>query len=381
MPAKALAMTDVKTETAAAAVEPRSGDAAKDVVATSQQEAAKAQPSGQDLLQPDDAVARDDGRPPSTKSRTPPMSLDIDKSKPQDFDGELATTDELPSPETLRKIDNYVVLDRHGKTHTFQSLYSGRNVARRVLVVFVRHFFCGNCQEYLRSLSESIKPEALLRLPISTFVVVVGCGDPALIDMYVEATACPFPVYTDPTRSLFDELGMVKTLALGEKPAYMKRSMLRTMAEGISQGLRSIPRGLALKSGDQRQVGGEFLFEPLDAVTPISTPQDEKKRRAAVIGTAGPEGQRQEEEEEEEEADDGPIEEKRVTWCHRMRTTRDHAEIPELMEILGLDGHGQPIKDEKRWSKALQQRKGTGLSMASEMSKIGEAGEQKEQTS
>jgi len=104
-----------------------------------------AQPTGQDLLQPDEAAARGDSRPPSTKSRTPPKSLDIDKSRPQDFDGELATTDELPPPETLRKIDNYVVLDRHGKTHTFQSLYSGRNVARRVLVVFVRHFFCGVC--------------------------------------------------------------------------------------------------------------------------------------------------------------------------------------------------------------------------------------------
>ncbi|UNI20866.1 hypothetical protein JDV02_006915 [Purpureocillium takamizusanense] len=325
----------------------------------------QAQPSGHGLLQPDDAAARDDSRPPSTKSRTPPKSIDIDKSKPQDFDGELATTDELPPAVILRKIDNYVVLDRHGKSHTFQSLYNWPNVARRVLVVFVRHFFCGNCQEYLRSLSESIKPEALLRLPISTFIVVVGCGDPALIDMYVEATECPFPVYTDPTRSLFDELGMVKTLALGAKPAYMKRGMLRTMADGIGQGLRSIPRGLALKSGDQRQVGGEFLFEPLDVVTPIGTPEDGRLRPAA-IGTVGPEGG-------VDGADAGPIEEKRVTWCHRMKTTRDHAEIPELMEILGLDGYGQPIKDEKRWSKALQERKGTGLTMASEMSKIDEA--------
>ena len=66
--------------------------------------------------------------------------------------------------------------------------------------------------------------------------------------------------------------------------------------------------------------------------------------------------------------DEEPIvEEKHVTWCHRMKTTRDHAEIPELMEILGLDGQGQPIKDKKRWSRAIQERKGTGLSMASQM--------------
>ena len=75
--------------------------------------------------------------------RTPPRSLEIDKTKPVDFEGEIATTNEIPSPETLKKLDNYLVLDRHGKTHTFKSLYAGGNVARRVLIIFVRHFFCG----------------------------------------------------------------------------------------------------------------------------------------------------------------------------------------------------------------------------------------------
>lgn len=221
-----------------------------------------------------------------------------------------------------------------------------------------------NCQEYLRSLSESITPDALLRLPISTFVVVVGCGDPALIDMYVETTKCPFPVYTDPKASLFEELGMVKTLAMGSKPAYMKKSMTKSIIDSIGQALRSAPSGLALKSGDQRQVGGEFLFEPLDVVTPITTPRDEQHVAGSIDhplqGHGGSE-------------DLGPIEAKRVTWCHRMRTTRDHAEIPEMMEILGLDGQGEPIKDKKRWSKAVQMRKGTGLSLANQMSQLSEA--------
>lgn len=61
----------------------------------------------------------------------------------EDFHGEVVTNDELPSAETIRRIENYIVLDRHGKTHTFRSLYTGRSVARRVLVIFVRHFFCG----------------------------------------------------------------------------------------------------------------------------------------------------------------------------------------------------------------------------------------------
>lgn len=62
---------------------------------------------------------------------------------PLDFEGSVDSTNELPSIETLRKIENYVVLDRHGKSHPFKSLYTGKHVARRVLIIFVRHFFCG----------------------------------------------------------------------------------------------------------------------------------------------------------------------------------------------------------------------------------------------
>jgi hypothetical protein len=67
----------------------------------------------------------------------------IDDSKPQDFEGELATNNELPSADLIKKIEDYIVLDKDGKSHTFKSLYSGPNVPRRVLVIFVRHFFCG----------------------------------------------------------------------------------------------------------------------------------------------------------------------------------------------------------------------------------------------
>ncbi|KAJ9156293.1 Thioredoxin-like protein AAED1 [Pleurostoma richardsiae] len=286
-----------------------------------------------------------------------------DEVNPPDFHGEVLTNDELPSVETLRRIKDYVVLDKHGKTHTFKSLYSGRNVARRVLIIFVRHFYCGNCQEYLRTLSASISPEALLALPISTFIAVVGCGDPALIDMYAAATGCPFPVYADPTRRLYSELGMVKSLALGSRPAYMRKSLLKSSLESVVQGLKQLGSGLATKGGDQRQIGGEFLFEPLSVLTP--EPREGTDRQLgsmsseAVGGGAGVDG------DEERE-----VEEKRVTWCHRMRTTRDHAEIPELMEVLGLDGQGQPAKDKKRWSKALETRKGTGLSLAREMGQM-----------
>ena len=81
----------------------------------------------------------------SNRSKSPPEAIKIDKTQPEDFEGELATNNDIPSVATLKKIEDYIVLDRHGKSHPFKSLYTGSNVARRVLIIFVRHFFCGVC--------------------------------------------------------------------------------------------------------------------------------------------------------------------------------------------------------------------------------------------
>lgn len=110
--------------------------------------------------------------------------------------------------------------------------------------------------------------------------------------MYVEATGCPFPVYADPSRKLYDLLGMSRTLNLGPKPEYIRKSMLSGMASSILQGLKMGTS--AVKGGDIKQVGGEFMFENGE-----------------------------------------------VVWCHRMRNTRDHAEIPELTRVIGFDGPGK----------------------------------------
>lgn len=184
--------------------------------------------------------------------------------------------------------------------------------------------------------------------------------------MYAKETGCQFPIYTDPTRSLFDALGMVKTLTMGEKPAYAKKSTSRGIFDSIVQGLKHVPKGLALKSGDHRQVGGEFLFEPFHIATPITTPHEEQHPQFGTFEK--PESGKGKVEEER-------AEEKKVTWCHRMKTTRDHAELPELLEVLGLDiqSHKPAVKDEKRWEEATRERKGTGATMAPEMKRLSQA--------
>ena len=132
--------------------------------------------------------------------------------------------------------------------------------------------------------------------------------------MYLETTGCAYPVYADPSRKLFDILGMARTMSLGDKtPEYMQASLSRIVVRSIFQGLRA-GRSM-LSGGDFWQVGGEFLFE----------------------------------------AGGG------VSWCHRMRNTRDHAEIGETRKRLGLDG-GFVRVEKKRWTTGLAGGLGRRLS-------------------
>ena len=227
----------------------------------------------------------------------PAESTTVNDTPPADFTDDIDVNNDLPTEADLAAVADLLVLGPDGSSHPFRSLYSGEGIPSRVLVIFVRHFFCGNCQEYLRNLAPVLPPADLLSLPTPTFITIVGCGRPDLIPMYTEATACPFPIYADPSRKLYDMLGMSRTLNLGQKPDYIKQSMLAGMGKSILQGLKMGRK--AAGGGDVRQVGGEMLFE------------------------------------------NG-----RVVWCHRMKNTRDHAEVDELKKVLGTDRLGKKQSDE-----------------------------------
>ncbi|KAL8725132.1 MAG: hypothetical protein Q9166_007536 [cf. Caloplaca sp. 2 TL-2023] len=214
-----------------------------------------------------------------------------------DFHGDIDVNDNPPRRKDLEKVAELPLLDKDGKPHAFRSLYSSTNNERsRTLIIFIRHFFCGNCQEYLRSLSSSITPNVLQSLSVPIKIRIIGCGQPDLIPMYTRETGCPYPIYADPSKKLYAELGMTRTLSLGSKaPQYMQYSLPSAMIRALYQSLKA-GRG-ALKGGDYWQVGGEFIFE------------------------------------------DGE-----VTWCHRMKNTRDHAEVPEVRRQLGLDGAIPPLR-------------------------------------
>lgn len=61
-----------------------------------------------------------------------------------EFNDDIDVDNKPPTKRDLYKVAELPVLDENGKPHTFKSLYSSdANEAPRVLIIFIRHFFCG----------------------------------------------------------------------------------------------------------------------------------------------------------------------------------------------------------------------------------------------
>ncbi|KAF2083604.1 hypothetical protein K490DRAFT_51246 [Saccharata proteae CBS 121410] len=208
---------------------------------------------------------------------------------------DVDVSDDCPSRSVLNGAGDHLIYDGQGNSRTFKSLYDGDAViGERQLVLFVRHFFCGACQAYLKALTESITPQTYFTMPIQTSISIVGCGSPKLIAHYKKMTGCPFPIYADPTRKLYKSLGMSWSLNIGTKrPEYMSEIAPPAWLAGQLKQVGTVEkkkRGQGFRGGNWLQIGGEFLFEDGD-----------------------------------------------VIWCHRMKNYRDHTEITVLRRLLEVD--------------------------------------------
>lgn len=111
-------------------------------ISTEPVSAPQAKENGHESNEPvDDGSAAATKTPPKTSLDTSSTNHSVDPTA--DFAGDLETDNTLPTEALLRKIEDYQVLDKDGKARPFKSLYTGPNVTRRVLVIFIRHFFCG----------------------------------------------------------------------------------------------------------------------------------------------------------------------------------------------------------------------------------------------
>jgi AhpC/TSA antioxidant enzyme len=87
-------------------------------------------------------------------------------------------------------------------------------------------------------------------------LVIIGCGDPSLIKFYATETEAKYPIFADPSQSLFKKFGLARTINPGKKPDYIPygfwagfKVFFATLAKAGTS---------ALKAGDVKQVGGEY---------------------------------------------------------------------------------------------------------------------------
>ncbi|KAI0723889.1 AhpC/TSA antioxidant enzyme-domain-containing protein [Cerioporus squamosus] len=169
----------------------------------------------------------------------------------------------LPPPELIAEAASLNVFDDAGKEVSFGSIIKDQ----KTIVVFIRHFFCGSCQQYVMQLA-SVRKDALEAA--NARLVIIGCGDWKLIKNYCQTTDFKGPMYADPSRKLYSTLGLVQNLdttpAGQEKRSYLGRSIIGNVLHSLWQGPLKNPQHVG-KQGNISQNGGEFIFGPGETCT------------------------------------------------------------------------------------------------------------------
>ncbi|KAH7884388.1 hypothetical protein F5I97DRAFT_1812652, partial [Phlebopus sp. FC_14] len=177
----------------------------------------------------------------------------------------------LPNPRQLMDAASCFVIAENGLRVPFGELFRDQ----KTIVIFVRHFWCPLCQDYMFSMSSTVDPKLLKQASMS--LVVVGCGSYNMIKSY-KRTYChfftinhseifrtPFAVYTDPSMRLHKTLGMtLKTIepkALRKRGGYVRHGHMSGIAMVFKNALR-VGMPIWERGGDPTQLGGEFILGP-----------------------------------------------------------------------------------------------------------------------
>jgi len=192
----------------------------------------------------------------------------------------------LAFTDILAEVSKLEVFDVDGKKVCFGSLYQ----SQKTIVVFIRHFFCGACQQYTVALA-SISQEALEQA--DTNIIIIGCGEWQPIRHYLETTGFHGQIYADPTRKLYHTLGMITNLDITPqgvpRKSYLQYSVFVNALRSTWMGPVKNPL-LIGKQGHLSQLGGDFILGPGN----------------------------------------------QCSYASRMQHTEDHAEVADLLQAAGV---------------------------------------------
>ncbi|WWC85594.1 uncharacterized protein L201_000458 [Kwoniella dendrophila CBS 6074] len=160
---------------------------------------------------------------------------------------------------------------------------------RKTVIFFIRHFWCGQCQDYTFASLSLLDPVALEKAGIR--VIIISNGSWKIIKAYKKLFNCPFPIYVDGPRRLYQLMGMTKmTNDFGPlfkgRAAYHQRAVPGQLLHGLGNAFFRMPLA---NPGTLTQLGGEFILTP---------------------GW-------------------------NCEFAHRMTTTSDHMEAPDVLRLAG----------------------------------------------
>ncbi|KAI0072759.1 hypothetical protein K474DRAFT_1604503 [Panus rudis PR-1116 ss-1] len=165
----------------------------------------------------------------------------------------------LVGEDQLREAADLDVIAYNGVRVRFGELFR----KQRTIVIFIRHFWCAMCQDYMYSIRKNVEPNALKRAGVS--LVIIGNGSPGMVKSYRNIFRMPFDLYTDPTLRLHAALGMtLRSNDPGpdsERGSYVKHGLVGGIAMVVRNALR-VGMPIWGKGGDATQLGGEFVFDP-----------------------------------------------------------------------------------------------------------------------
>ncbi|KAG2141163.1 uncharacterized protein EDB93DRAFT_640310 [Suillus bovinus] len=165
----------------------------------------------------------------------------------------------LPTKRQLLDAAACVVVAENGIRVPFGDLFRDQ----KTVVIFIRHFWCPLCQDYMFSITNTVDPQVLKQSGVN--LVIISNGSYNMIKSYRQIFRTPFAVYTDPSSRIYGILGM--TMKSVESKAEPRRSgyVRHSRAGGIAMVIANVLRvGMPVweKAGDPTQLGGEFVLGP-----------------------------------------------------------------------------------------------------------------------
>lgn len=199
-----------------------------------------------------------------------------------------AGPDRLPTPEEMLAASELEIRDPNGKKVKFGSLLDGSGagdvqIGKTTIVVFIRHWYCPLCGDYVDNIVRTVPKSTLDQANID--LIIIGNGSYKMIPGYSKHFEVPFRMYTDSKLRLYRALGMTRQTGNGgpddEKGEYIQLTGMGTVKE-IAKRATKMP---LRNPGSINQIGGEFIFR--SPLTPV--------------------------------------------YAHRMLTTRDHSPIRDII--------------------------------------------------